>query len=224
MGNNKTTTGTTTKEGAVVEQKITKKFVIVIDPGHGDKTEKGWRDPGTHTKDEKHLECDHVLTLSKAIKESLDTNSDYEVYLTRETDGIVVAKKGPKWKTDFAAEKNADILISMHMDSDSDKGIFTVYQQDKESTEENSKKLGGYINTEIASSSFLTSRTDPLRSAKDATRFTTLGVLNGFSGEAAVLIEFGGINSDIVTNIENESKEIGDIFLKAIDNYYSNRE
>ena len=214
MGNNKTTTGTTTKEGAVVEQKITKKFVIVIDPGHGDKLKGGWRDPGTHTKDEKHLECDYVLTLSKAIKESLDTNSNYEVYLTREEDGVVVDKK-LYWRTDFATEKNADIFISVHMDSGSKKGVFNLVQGNGDNLDK-STKLSDFIIEKIKASEIVTAE-------KDKPDHRNLAVLRTFNGEAGVLVEFGGIDSDIKDVINTKKEEIGELFLDAVNDYYNDR-
>lgn len=207
------------KPKTTVEQKISKKFVIVIDPGHGDEPEgRGWDDGGTTfgTGKDMDKESEYVLILSKAIQEALDTNSKYEVHLTRESSNHP-HPKGKKliWRTDFATEKNADIFISIHMDSGSKKGVFAMVQGNGENLEK-SNKLANSIMDEVKSSSIVTAE-------KDKPVNSNLAVLRNFKGEAGVLVEFGAIGSSMRSVIKTKQSELGDLFLEAVNNYYDSR-
>ncbi len=91
---------------------------IVIDPGHGGK------DPGTGGRELK--EKDIVLDIGKKLKEILDKDPSYDVYLTRDRDIYIPLEE----RTAFANQKGADIFISVHVNSTkkTDKmGIETYY-------------------------------------------------------------------------------------------------
>jgi len=83
-----------------------KKITVVIDAGHGGE------DAGARSKNG-ILEKDLTLLLAKKVK-ALNDNNDIEIILTREEDVYM----SPKEKADFANNKNADLLISFHIDSD----------------------------------------------------------------------------------------------------------
>lgn len=93
-----------------------KKFTIVIDPGHGGK------DPGAsyYGKNEKDI----VLNVSKYIRENL--SRDFNIILTRGGDSFVKLPNRPE----IANKKNADMFISVHANAATDKranGIDVFY-------------------------------------------------------------------------------------------------
>ncbi|MBE6443556.1 MAG: N-acetylmuramoyl-L-alanine amidase [Alphaproteobacteria bacterium] len=83
-----------------------KRKVIVIDAGHGgvDPGAIGYR--GTY---EKNI----TLSMSKELKEKLDKNSKYKVYLTRNRDVFIPLRDRVK----IARKYDADLFISIHADS-----------------------------------------------------------------------------------------------------------
>ncbi len=89
--------------------RIEKLVTVVIDAGHG-------VDPtGAHTgavaADGSH-EDDIVLSIAKKIKE-LNTNDQLQIVLTRENQDIVDLRK----RVEFANSRNADLLISLHINT-----------------------------------------------------------------------------------------------------------
>ena len=87
------------------------KIVVVIDPGHG-----GY-DPGCVGKNLTY-EKDIVLDISQELKNLLEEKG-YEVYLTRDDDSFVSLKE----RAAFANSINADLFISIHMNSASVNGF-----------------------------------------------------------------------------------------------------
>ncbi|MFN3551264.1 MAG: N-acetylmuramoyl-L-alanine amidase, partial [Endomicrobiia bacterium] len=87
-------------------QKMTenvKKKIIVIDPGHGGE------DPGAvgiYNNQEKYIN----LKIAKFLKEKLETDGNFVVFLTRQEDIFVPLVK----RTEFANSKNADLFVSIH--------------------------------------------------------------------------------------------------------------
>ena len=91
-------------------------LVVVIDPGH----------------DASHAGCDYfgineqVLTLkiAKYCKTELETYGNVEVYLTRETEACAWGGSSSCLtnRARFAAEKNANIFISIHLNADDGSG------------------------------------------------------------------------------------------------------
>ncbi|CAA6801787.1 MAG: N-acetylmuramoyl-L-alanine amidase (EC [uncultured Campylobacterales bacterium] len=91
----------------IKETKAVKKSkIIVIDPGHGGK------DPGAvaNNKQEKNI----VLLVSKKLKLILQSRG-YTVFLTRDKDVYIDLKK----RTSLALDKNADLFLSLHINSHS---------------------------------------------------------------------------------------------------------
>ena len=80
-------------------------YHIVLDPGHGG-IDSGASGFGTN---EKKL----VLKLAKSLKKELLKYNNVSVEMTRETDKFIKLKK----RTTIALEKNADLMISLHLDS-----------------------------------------------------------------------------------------------------------
>ncbi|WP_456400535.1 N-acetylmuramoyl-L-alanine amidase family protein [Persephonella sp.] len=81
------------------------KKVVVIDPGHGG------RDPGAIHNGlvEKHIN----LKIAKKLKEIIEKDPRFKVYLTREDDRYIPLYE----RTVFAVKKKADIFISIHCNS-----------------------------------------------------------------------------------------------------------
>lgn len=84
----------------------TKKFTVVIDPGHGG-IDGGAR--GRNGLEEKEV----TLNLGKALKDLLSKNSGMEAYMTRTDDSFVSLSD----RVRFARENGADLFVSLHADS-----------------------------------------------------------------------------------------------------------
>lgn len=125
---------------------------IVIDPGHGG------IDPGTiSTKG--YQEKDIVLETARQIKETLESTGNFRVLLTRDRDIYIPHRQ----RFEYARNVGADLFISIHADSISDKNIrgATVYTlsekaSDREAatlaTKENKSDLIAGINLDGESS------------------------------------------------------------------------
>lgn len=85
------------------------KYVIVLDPGHG-----GY-DGGAENQNGISSESESKLTLKIAnyVKQELEKSSQFVVYMTRTDDSYV----GLSERVNYAASKNADILVSLHLNS-----------------------------------------------------------------------------------------------------------
>ncbi len=90
----------------LVKQLGLKVRTIVIDPGHGGK------DPGAVSKSGAY-EKSIVLDVAKRFRKLLESKDAYRVLLTRETDVFIPLGE----RTTFANEKDADIFISIHINS-----------------------------------------------------------------------------------------------------------
>ena len=89
------------------------RLVVVLDPGHG-----GY-DPGAiaNGTNEKTL----TLKIAKYCKAALEKNGRIQVYMTRESDtsvgGATNASADLKNRVSFAVSKNADLFVSIHLNS-----------------------------------------------------------------------------------------------------------
>ena len=89
------------------------RLVVVLDPGHG-----GY-DPGAiaNGTNEKTL----TLKIAKYCKDALEKNGRIQVYMTRESDtsvgGATNASADLKNRVSFAVSKNADLFVSIHLNS-----------------------------------------------------------------------------------------------------------
>lgn len=86
------------------------KYIVVIDAGHG-----GAAPGAVNSLDGiTYLEKDINLKIAQYVKEELEKNyPNIEVHMTRDTDVDVALKD----RAEFAAEKNAHLFISMHVNS-----------------------------------------------------------------------------------------------------------
>ena len=89
-----------------------RKYVIVIDPGHGGRDPGAIGMKGTYEK---------TITLKAAqeLKELLATSGRYDVILTRSDDSYVEHEE----RTRIARARNADLFISLHADSAGRKSV-----------------------------------------------------------------------------------------------------
>ena len=83
--------------------------VLVIDPGHGGNDSGAI---GTYNG-KSYYEKNMTLSIAKELKTQLEATGRYKIYMTRETDTY----KSLTYRTDYAREKNADALISVHINS-----------------------------------------------------------------------------------------------------------
>ena len=98
----RTRTGTSEKDG---------KNIIVLDPGHGAPGSGTYRDWGDMVIDEAVIN----FKISKYTKAALEANySNIEVYMTKNTQNENPAIKA---RVDYAVSKNADILVSQHINA-----------------------------------------------------------------------------------------------------------
>ena len=79
-------------------------ITVLIDAGHGGK------DPGAYSPDNKYVEKDLALAISKKIKEKA-ASYNVKVIMTREDDN----GPGIKARTDQAAQTRADLIVSIHV-------------------------------------------------------------------------------------------------------------
>ena len=143
---------TETKDALYVEvdtpQKIYDK-IVVIDPGHGGS------DPGTQGNG--IVEKDKTLEIAKRVKEYFDGEEEYKIYFTRLADsvsGMTAGSSGVKdsrmslpARYNFANEIDADLFISIHLNSfgSSPNGTETYY-----SAKNTSKNDWGITSKELA--------------------------------------------------------------------------
>lgn len=91
-----------------VAQQVSRKPLIVIDPGHGGK------DPGASSK-KGVREKDVVLDAAKALREELLASQRYDVALTRSTDVFIELED----RVTKARNLGADLFIALHADAGS---------------------------------------------------------------------------------------------------------
>ena len=93
-------------------QDVGEKLVIVIDPGHGGENQG--------TIENNHEEKLMTMTTALAMYEELLKYEDVEVYLTRTEDVDMSLKE----RAEFAAEKEADFLFSIHYNASLNHELF----------------------------------------------------------------------------------------------------
>lgn len=125
-GNSASDTSNTVKKTAP-----TKKYVIVIDAGHGGK------DPGCIGKggtQEKNV----VLSVAKKLKSKLDA-SGFQTYLTRSNDTYL--KLGQR--ASIGEKKHADLFLSLHANANPSRSMkgFSIYTLSEKASDEEARKL-----------------------------------------------------------------------------------
>ncbi|MCM8784801.1 MAG: N-acetylmuramoyl-L-alanine amidase [Candidatus Omnitrophica bacterium] len=99
-----------TKKIVSEEEKINKKFIIVIDPGHGGHDAGAIGNFGLKEKD---VNLDVCLRLEKYLKKQLENYPFIEIYLTRKEDIFISLEE----RINIAKTFNADIFFSVHTNS-----------------------------------------------------------------------------------------------------------
>ncbi len=108
-----------------------RKYVIVIDAGHGGK------DPGCIGKGGTR-EKDVVLSVAKKLKTKLDANG-FKTHLTRSTDKYLKLAE----RAEIAEQRKADLFISLHANANPSRQMkgFSVYTLSEKASDEEAKKL-----------------------------------------------------------------------------------
>jgi N-acetylmuramoyl-L-alanine amidase len=106
--------------------------VVVIDPGHGG------HDPGTISPKGIH-EKDITLAVALEMKRIIDKSGKYTAVLTRTKDQHLPLR----YRFSVAREMNANLLISLHTDSNANKNVrgVSVYTLSETATDEEAKRL-----------------------------------------------------------------------------------
>lgn len=120
-----TTTGTATRTAP------SKKYVIVIDAGHGGK------DPGCIGKNgtkEKNV----VLSVAKKLKNKLDAVG-FQTYLTRSNDTYLKLAQ----RASIGEKKHADLFLSLHANANPSRSVkgFSIYTLSEKASDEEAQKL-----------------------------------------------------------------------------------
>lgn len=107
------------------EEILPRKWVVVIDPGHGGV------DNGAQSFDGKFLEKNFTLLYAKTLADELKKFPNYQVILTRDQDIFLT----PEMRKKIAHEYKADLFISIHADFSSDSNLVgaSVYTLSQES-------------------------------------------------------------------------------------------
>ncbi|MBQ3039496.1 MAG: N-acetylmuramoyl-L-alanine amidase [Alphaproteobacteria bacterium] len=128
------TSATTTTAMAQSPKKTTaptKKYVIVVDAGHGGK------DPGCIGKGGTR-EKDVVLSVARKLKKQLDANG-FQTHLTRAGDTYLKLAE----RAAIAEKKKADLFISLHANANPSRAMkgFSIYTLSEKASDEEAKKL-----------------------------------------------------------------------------------
>lgn len=120
-----------TTTAATKQKTSTKKYVIVIDAGHGGK------DPGcigrNGTKEKKI-----VLSVAKKLKTKLDA-AGFKTYLTRSNDVFLNLDT----RASIAEKHHADLFLSLHANANPSRAMkgFSIYTLSKKASDEEARKL-----------------------------------------------------------------------------------
>ncbi|MFQ6729635.1 MAG: N-acetylmuramoyl-L-alanine amidase family protein [Alphaproteobacteria bacterium] len=108
-----------------------RKYVVVIDAGHGGK------DPGCIGKGGTR-EKDIVLSVAKKLKNKLDSNG-FKTYMTRSDDRYLKLAE----RASIAEKKKADLFISLHANANPKRDMkgFSIYTLSEKASDEEAKKL-----------------------------------------------------------------------------------
>ena len=187
------------------------KTKITTDAGHGVTTPKG-ADKGSPSclPGDKDIPCkngqNQVYESDKALEiEKLTvfwlSLFGFDVQRTR-TEKMVTKDTRVEWRYQLANANNSNLLISFHLDSYGfnykNNGMKILYQQDK-TNEKASINLANTIATNLIGIIDISPK--PAQSFKEQKRIgrngkpeINSGLLNDFTGEAGVILEFGNIN------------------------------
>ncbi len=113
------------------KEKINKKFIVVIDPGHGGKDPGAIGVNGTFEKDIN-------LSFAKIIKSVLSSNN-IEVKLTRINDRYLYLRE----RINFAEKEKADLFISIHADASKNRNAsgFSIFSLSNKASDNEAREL-----------------------------------------------------------------------------------
>ena len=190
-----------------------KKITVVIDAGHGG------QDVGAKSTDG-IFEKDLTLAIAKKVKE-LNSNDAIEIVLVRDGDVYM----NPQQKVEFAKSKNADLVISFHVDNgpkelaNTKTGISVLVAKNEFANAAESKILASAIINEFSNNYGLAVTTQPFQ------RQASVWILQGNTCPT-VLIETGFLNNenDLAYLKTSTAKEaIAKNVLMGIEKYLINR-
>ena len=122
-----------TTSSAVPTTAITasRKYIVVVDAGHGGK------DPGCIGKGGTR-EKDVVLSVARKLKNKLDANG-FKTYLTRSDDRYLKLAE----RASIAEKRKADLFISLHANANPSRKMkgFSIYTLSEKASDEEAKKL-----------------------------------------------------------------------------------
>lgn len=125
-----------------VNQKLGKKYTVLIDPGHGG------NDKGTQSQDGKILEKDVSLILAKRVANKLSKQDDVQVLISRTDDKYMSLED----RAVLANTEKVDLLVSIHLNAEgggnSATGVETYY---KRGATDGSDKLADSVQKSINS-------------------------------------------------------------------------
>lgn len=126
--NNSYTTASASTTTAVT---ASRKYIIVIDAGHGGK------DPGCIGKGGTR-EKDVVLSVARKLKNKLDANG-FKTYMTRSDDRYLKLAE----RASIAEKRKADLFISLHANANPSRKMkgFSIYTLSEKASDEEAKKL-----------------------------------------------------------------------------------
>ena len=130
-GSASATTATTTASSPKKTVAPSKKYIVVVDAGHGGK------DPGCIGKGGTR-EKDIVLSVARKLKTQLDANG-FQTYLTRSGDTYLKLAQ----RAEIAEKKKADLFISLHANANPSRAMkgFSIYTLSEKASDEEAKKL-----------------------------------------------------------------------------------
>ena len=122
---------TTSSAATTTAVTASRKYVIVVDAGHGGK------DPGCVGKGGTR-EKDVVLSVAKKLKNKLDANG-FKTYLTRSDDTYLKLAE----RASIAEKRKADLFISLHANANPSRQMkgFSIYTLSEKASDEEAKKL-----------------------------------------------------------------------------------
>ena len=126
-----TETYTTSSAATTTAVTASRKYVVVIDAGHGGK------DPGCIGKGGTR-EKDVVLSVAKKLKSKLDANG-FKTYMTRSDDTYLKLAE----RASIAEKRKADLFISLHANANPSRAMkgFSIYTLSEKASDEEAKKL-----------------------------------------------------------------------------------
>lgn len=125
------TSYTTSSAATTTAVTAARKYIVVVDAGHGGK------DPGCIGKGGTR-EKDIVLSVAKKLKSKLDANG-FKTYLTRSDDTYLKLAR----RAEIAEQRKADLFISLHANANPSRKMkgFSIYTLSEKASDEEAKKL-----------------------------------------------------------------------------------